>query len=69
MKVLHNYLSIYIFFYLEFFAGQIETNKKEWATKGERSQTVVHSDNLKLEGQMQGMNIFCIVLCEKETQF
>ena len=35
----------------------METNKKEWATKGERSEAVVHSDNLKLEGQMQGMNI------------
>ena len=32
----------------------METNKKEWATKGERSEAVVHSDNLKLEGQMQG---------------
>ena len=34
--------------------GKMETNKKEWATKGERSETVVHADNLKLEGQMQG---------------
>ena len=40
----------------------METNKKEWATKGERSEAVVHSDNLKLEGQMQGKNIlWCMI--------
>ena len=39
----------------------METNKKEWATKGERSETVVHADNLKLEGQMQGEHHLVIV--------
>ena len=44
--------------------GEMETSKKEWATKGERSQTVVHSDNLKLEGQMQGMLIYLSIFLD-----
>ena len=28
-------------------------NKKEWATKGERSEVVRHDDNLKMEGKFE----------------
>jgi hypothetical protein len=34
--------------------GSIEISKKEWATKGEKSQVVRHADNLKQEGEFSG---------------
>jgi hypothetical protein len=34
--------------------GKLDTSRQEWATKGERVERVVHEDNLKMEGQMQG---------------